>query len=104
MDITFDTQVVDVSVALNALKHYRAGEYKLAIAALQEILDVEPKNWDARLMLGVSFYRTAQFITAQRAFRYIFDNCPVDAIKRKAMDGLQAANSKLQKNETPAEF
>lgn len=105
MEFTFNTQVVDVSVALNALKFYKAGQYKEAIAHLQDILDVESKNWDARLMLGACYFKTEQFAAAQRAFKFIYENCPVSETKSRALEGMQAANFKIQPNKTlPLEF
>lgn len=105
MDITFNTQIVDVTVALNALKLYKAGNYKEAIKHLLDILDVEPRNWDARLMLAACYYKTTQFATAQRAFRFLYDTCPEGDVKKKALEGLQASSARLRKeHETPPEF
>ena len=105
MDFTFNTQIVDVSVAVNALKFYRDGDYKQSITQLLQVLDMEPNNWQARLMLGACYYKTAQFSAAQRAFRFLYDKCPDSDLKRKAMEGVQASTAKLQKSEElPAEF
>lgn len=105
MDITFNTKNVDASVALKALKHYRAREYQPALVCLLEILDFEPNNWDARLMLAVCYYKTNQMAAAQRAFRHIWQNCKVDDIRATACDGLQAATAALKKDEpVPLEF
>jgi thioredoxin-like negative regulator of GroEL len=105
MDITFNTQIVDVSVALNALKHYRAGEYKEAITHLVDILDVEPRNWDARLMLAACYYKTGQYATAQRAFRFLHDNSADAETKKKALEGLHACTVKLKpQTDLPPEF
>jgi thioredoxin-like negative regulator of GroEL len=105
MDITFNTQIVDVSVALNALKLYKDGNYKEAINHLLSILDVEPRNWDARLMLSACYYKTNQLGSAQRAFRFLYENCTDTDTKRKALEGLQATTAKLQKPvDLPPEF
>lgn len=105
MEFTFNTQIVDISVALNALKLYKSGRHKEAINCLLDILDCEPKNWDARLMLGACYYKTEQYAAAQRAFRFLHDNCNDPETKRKAGDGLRAATAKLQKvSALPAEF
>ena len=105
MEFTFNTQIVDVSVALNALKLYKAGQYKDATAKLLDIIDVEPKNWDARLMLGACYFKTEQFGAAQRAFRFIYENCPLSDNKSRALEGMQAATFKLQpQKHLPMEF
>ena len=107
MDFTFNTSIVDVSVAVNALKLYKGKQYKEATACLLDIIDVEPKNWDARLMLGACYFKTDQFAAAQRAFRFIYENCPISDIKSCALEGMQASQYKLQApngKQTPLEF
>lgn len=105
MEITFNTKIVDIAVALNALKLYRTKNYKDAISYLVEILDVEPRNWDARLMLSACYYKTKQYAAAQRAFRFLYDNCPEEDVRSRAREGLQATNALLEKKvELPAEF
>ncbi len=105
MNITFNTQIVDVSVALKALDLYRNREYKQAISTLVEILDTEPNNWQARLMLAVCYYKTDQFPTAHRTFRYIYEKCQQIDLKRKAFEAMQASNLKMLAHvDVPAEF
>ena len=106
MDLSFNTSNVDVSIALKALRYYRAKEFGQAIEALLEVLDVEPRNWDARLMLGSCYYKTGQFGSAHRVFKMIHDRCLEPQLKQKAIDGMQAAERKLQKGtkELPLEF
>lgn len=95
MKLTFNTLVVDVSVALKAINRYQAGAYKEAISDLQCILDLEPRNWDARVMLAACFYKTGQYSSAQRAFQFIADKSESVEARAKAMEGLQATNAKL---------
>jgi len=52
MKITFDTQIVNVSDAPNEPKLYSDGDYKQAMSRLVEVLDKEPNNWQARLVLS----------------------------------------------------
>lgn len=100
MDIKFNTQIVDISVALTALKHYRAGNYKMAIESLLKILDAEPNNWDARLMLAASYYKTAQYAAAERAFAKLNENCPDEDIRVRAAVGLKASTERLHQIRT----
>jgi hypothetical protein len=105
MDFTFNTQIVDISVALRALKLYRDKEYKEAIPALVQILDTEPTNWQARMMLGACYYKSEQFPTAYRTFRYIYEKCPHIDVRRKAFEAVQASQLRSQTHvEVPAEF
>lgn len=109
MKLTFNTLIADVSVALKAINSYRAGCFEEAISCLQDILDVEPTNWDARLMLGACYYRLGQWSAAHRAFSYIVAKTDNIEIRAKAQEGQQVAASKLSNwignpAELPAEF
>jgi thioredoxin-like negative regulator of GroEL len=106
MELTFNTQTVDVSVALKALKLYREGEFGEATTALLQVLDAEPKNWQARLMLAACYFKTGQLFAAQRAFRVIYDQCADEELRTKALDALQFTNARLAKKttNTPLEF
>jgi hypothetical protein len=97
MNLTFNTQIVDVSVALKALQHYRQGEFQQAISVLLDVLDNEPLNWQARLMLAVCYYKTNQFLASQRAFRLIYEQANDLEIRKKGLEGLQATKAKLEK-------
>lgn len=105
MDFTFNTQIVDVSVALKALQLYRDKDYKQCLSTLLDVLDMEPRNWQARLMVGACYFKTTQWASAQRTFRWLVDNCDEAETKRKAIEGLQAATAKLQQPAVlPMEF
>jgi cytochrome c-type biogenesis protein CcmH/NrfG len=105
MDITFNSQNADAALALKALQHYRAKDYKPAQNCLLELLDVDPKNWHARLLLAVCYYKTSQLATAARAFQFIYDGCNDDDVRRKAQEGLRVSQAAMQgKQQMPAEF
>jgi hypothetical protein len=105
MDL-FTTTQLDASVALNAYKLYKAGNYQEAIPCLQNILDMEPANWQARLFLGASFHHLGQNWSAQSAFRYVWDNCTDADLRKKACLALQtiAATVAKKPEQTPLEF
>ena len=75
MELSFNTENRTSGVGLKALQLYSSKQYEAAIKSFQDILDLEPNNWDARLLLGACYYKTSQFITAQRIFNYIASNC-----------------------------
>lgn len=109
MALTFNTLIADVSVALKAINLYQAGSYKEAISELQCILDYEPCNWDARLMLAACYYKTGQLPAAHRAFQFIKDRTDRDELRKKAEEGLEATNAKIEKRDSgasalPAEY
>ena len=106
MEITFNIQNANATVALRALNLYRAQRYNEAIPALTDILDYEPGNWDARLLLAACYYRTQQFMTAQRIFRYISESCPDRLTRLKAIEATNVISSKLDNkaDALPPEF
>ena len=105
MQLTFNTQNVNVAVALKALDSYRSGQYKQTSVALIEVLDVEPQNWDARLMLGACYYKMGQYFSAQCAFRMICERATDAGVRGRAQEGLLASGRKIGKREdTPPEF
>ncbi|MBY0549048.1 MAG: tetratricopeptide repeat protein [Candidatus Obscuribacterales bacterium] len=107
MKLTFNTMVADLSVALSAIDHYQAGRFTQAINDLQSVLDFEPTNWDARLMLGACFYKTQQWSAAHRTFDFIASKCSDSDIRTKAQEAVQVTTAKLNKWNTvglPLEF
>lgn len=97
MKLTFNTMVADLSVALSAINHYQSGLFTEAINDLQSVLDFEPKNWDARLMLGACYYRTQQWSAAHRTFDFIASKCTDSDIRAKAQEAVQVTTAKLNK-------
>lgn len=106
MKLTFNTQNVNIQVALSALSLYRSGEFDQASYALQEILDVEPDNWDARLMLGACYYKTGQYFMADCAFRMILEHSSDPDIRKRAREGVLSTAGKWghRVSNTPPEF
>lgn len=106
MEITIITAEINAEVALSALRCYRNGQFKDALGKLQDILDVEPTNWQARLYLAACFFKTAQPAAAQRTLRYIYDNCPDETLRKKAFEALRVINAETTHKtfEVAAEF
>ncbi len=94
MNLTFNTKNVNIAVALKALNLYRSGNFKEAVGALLEVLDAEPSNWDARLMLGACYYKLGQYFSAQNVFRMICDQAEDAVLRNRARQGLLATASK----------
>src|SRR5258708_38394283 len=90
------TSQVDASLGINACKAFETGDYPQALNYLLEILDVEPKNWLARFYLAVCYLKTNQLFAAQRAFRFLFDNCSDEDLKKQAMRAMHKVNAYLQ--------
>ena len=106
MNKEITTSQVDASLGLNACKAYEAKDYNLAMKYLIEILDVEPDNWLARFYLAVCYQKTNQTFAAQRAFRFLYDKCTDEDLRKKAMYCMQQVTGQIQKPDSkdPPEF
>lgn len=101
------TSQVDASLGVNACKAFAEGDYKQAQVLLLEIVDMEPNNWLARFYLATCYAKTDQMFGAQRAFRYIFENCSTDEeIRQKAVLMLQRVSGEIMEggSKKPQEF
>lgn len=75
---------------------YRDKEFKKAIESLQQVLDVEPQHWRAKLYLAMSYFHSGEVFTAYRHFAYLKDNCIDAEIRAKAESALKAMSSQVQ--------
>lgn len=101
MKSTPSIQNAGLSLALRALKLYDDGDFCQAVKPLIEVLDAEPNNWQARLMLGSCYYNTGSFAAAQRAFQFTYEKCADEKLKRQAFEGWQACKLKLDNPASP---
>jgi hypothetical protein len=101
VDINFNTTQLDASLVVNAYAFYKSGDYERAISALLGLLNIEPRNWQARLILGACYFHVNQKPAAQQAFRFVHDNCHDHDIARKAGLALQTVNAELLKDVMP---
>lgn len=67
---------------------------------------MEPRNWQAKLLLGACYYKENQPGAAQRAFRAVYSACDEAELKKKACMALQAVSAEMEKltSGQPAEF
>lgn len=84
-------------MGLNACKAYEEGNFPQAMEYLLQILDMEPQNWLARFYLAVCYEKTGQAFAATRAFRFLYDNCKDDELRKKALFCMQRINGDIQK-------
>jgi thioredoxin-like negative regulator of GroEL len=94
--IGISTSGIDISVGINAYKAYKAGDFVKAAELLLQVLDAEPRNWLARLYLGVCYYKTNQNFAAQRAFQFVAQNCPEQELKVKASRAMAVLGTQAQ--------
>ncbi len=100
--MNISTSNLDISKCVAAIEAYRTGDYAKAIELLLTIIDDEPRNWDARFYLAVSYSKTGQRFAAQRALQFIYDNCPIEDLKAKACNALISVRMEIAGQTPPA--
>ncbi len=68
----------------NGIEAYRAGNFGRAIDELSGVIEQEPRNWEGRLYLAMSFYKLGRISNAVNHFGYIKDNCPDIQMRARA--------------------
>ena|SRR5579883_3243248 len=106
MELSFNTVNREGGVGLKAFQQYTSKQYNEAIASFNLILDFDPKNWDARLLLAACYYKTKQYVTAERIFSFIAETCDNVEIRSKARQALRSTRSQIEHGTTelPPEF
>lgn len=74
---------------------YRNRDFKEAIDCLQQVLDVEPKHWRAKIYLAMSYYHSGEVFTAFRHFTFLKDECTDAHIRAQAESAIQAMNQQV---------
>lgn len=96
MDLSFNTTLrLDATLAISAHNLYKEGRFREAITPLQDVLDYEPQNGYARLLLGVCFFKTGNAYAAERAFNAVKLNTRDQELRDKAIRALDALNFHL---------
>ena len=88
-----------------AILAYRSSRYWDAIELLQQIEEREPKNWLAKLYLGICYQRCNHKTSASKMFKHIFDECPDAHLAQQAKQALmvlESSKAKTSKAEPPA--
>jgi tetratricopeptide (TPR) repeat protein len=93
-----DTQIAGISFAIDALRLYCDGDFKIAISKLIEILDKDPRNWYAHLMLGACYYNTNDLAAARREFQSVYKKCPEVEFVRMSVEGYAASLTTMMIN------
>lgn len=100
--ITFNTVQMELASILTGYKLFKAGKYSEATPYLTSVLEIDPENWQARLLLGACYMKTGQAVTALRAFRWVSENCFNEVLKGKADKALQACKAAIERDPTTA--
>ncbi|HEY9793935.1 MAG TPA: hypothetical protein V6D22_26300 [Candidatus Obscuribacterales bacterium] len=68
---------------------YRDHLYDAASERLEKALEWDPQDWNARLFLGMSCLKGADYDHARTAFLYMYKNCPNHDLRDKAWEALE---------------
>jgi cytochrome c-type biogenesis protein CcmH/NrfG len=83
----------NVDLATAALTAYKSGDYELAIRLFSEVTKQDPELWEARLYLGMAYFKTSNKSRAMQEFKDIVAWCKDPAIKEKAFTALKGLSS-----------
>lgn len=83
-----------VEVGINA---YRLGDYAEALEYLKEGLDGCQDDWNGRLYLAMTYYRTGRLALCRHEFKRIMDECMDKELRLKAASALAATNPEVKR-------
>lgn len=81
---------------------FREGRYDDAIQQLKLAIDADSNNWEARLYLGMGYYRSGRLDMAESVFRHILSKCPDPDVKSKANVAIGPIRTELSKKPSPS--
>ena len=84
-----------VQTMFNGLSAYQNGRLTEAIELLSKALEIKHDEWEARLYLGMSYYRTGLRKQARYQFQTIMDWCQNQEIRKMAKVALEAVNLEM---------
>lgn len=75
---------------------YERGDFKSAVSILLQITDREPRNWRAKLYLGMSYVFNGDVLLGVSQLRFVKNNCDDPTIKEKAEKALESLTAGSQ--------
>jgi hypothetical protein len=91
-----DLVVGGASLEKQGVEAYRHGDYARCIQIMNEVVDVEKGNWQARLYLAMSHYAVGEVFLGAMHFRYLEQNCPDETVRAKSQDSLKSMEPELK--------
>ena len=80
----------------DAIRYYREKQYHRAAAVLHELLDEEPRNIEARLLLASCFLFSARYYLAGQAFLHVVENAQDPDLRLQGLRGIESVRKYLQ--------
>ncbi len=68
------TQLTPETSTLELIKYYRNEKYPMVIKSTQELLKSQPNNWEARLFMGLAYFKYGDSEAASNTFNLIPEN------------------------------
>ncbi len=76
------------ALAISAYNFYRNGFFNEAQVAVQEVLNLEPTNFQAKLFLAACLHNLGKTEDAKAALLAVYENSPEDYLREKAQMGI----------------
>lgn len=87
--MTSDARVREsAALAMSAYNFYRNGFFNEAQMAVQEVLNLEPENFQAKLFLAACLHNLGKTEDAKAALLAVYENSPEDYLREKAQMGI----------------
>lgn len=85
-----NTQVID------AIRHYREKDFERATAVLYELLDKDPNNIEARLLLASCLLFAAHYFLAGQAFLHVVQHAKDPDLRLQGRRGVESVKRHVQ--------
>ncbi len=95
MNISIATIQSEATLVVNAYRFYKSQRYNDAIPVLQNMLDLDSRNWQARLFIAVCLLRTGQVQWAEQTLLDMLDQCQEPHLRNQALLVLHVARQEV---------
>lgn len=85
-------------LARQAIEAALKGDWKLAVEVNSQILEKEPKSFDAKIRLGRAYIQIGEFLKAKKIFKEVLEVDPINPI---ALKNLKLASDKKSDKKHP---
>jgi hypothetical protein len=86
----------DADLASAGISAYQSGDYQSAIKIFRDLSTRAADPWNARLYLGMAYFKTSKTSYAIQEFKDIVQWCKDPLIKEKALTALSALSRQSQ--------
>jgi cytochrome c-type biogenesis protein CcmH/NrfG len=76
--------------------YFASRQTKEAVAALQQLIGMDPHNYEAYDLLGQTYYSVGEYEQAARVYRNLAKVDPTSAMARARLQELQAVRAQMR--------